>query len=246
MTHSRVAVVTGASSGIGAACAKALASAGFHVVCGARRIARLTEVAEAAGGEAWPLDVADAASVHAFCDHVPHVNLLVNNAGGALGLDRVADARDDDWQQMFDSNVLGLMRMTRELLPRLEASGAGHIINIGSIAGREAYPGGAGYNAMKFGVRAITKALRMELLGKPVRITEVAPGMVETEFSEVRFRGDRERAEKVYAGLTPLTADDVADCVVWAASRPSHVNVDEIVVKPVAQASVTLAHRAPG
>ncbi|MDE2127222.1 MAG: SDR family NAD(P)-dependent oxidoreductase [Armatimonadetes bacterium] len=246
MTHSKVAVVTGASSGIGAACVSALSAAGFHVVCGARRVERLNQVARTAGGDAWPLDVADAASVRAFCEHVPNINLLVNNAGGALGLDRVSDATDEDWQQMFDSNVLGLMRMTRELLPRLEQSGDGHVINIGSIAGREVYAGGSGYNAMKFGVRAITRALRVELLGKPVRVTEIVPGMVETEFSEVRFRGDKSRAAQVYAGLTPLTAGDVADCVVWAATRPAHVNVDEIVVKPLAQASVTLAHRAPG
>jgi NADP-dependent 3-hydroxy acid dehydrogenase YdfG len=239
----RVAVVTGASSGIGAATAAALHAAGFALILGARRLDRLQEIGEPLGARCLPLDVTDAHSVQAFCAEVSAVNVLVNNAGGALGLDRVADSKDDDWEQMYDTNVLGLMRMTRELLPKLEASGAGHIVNIGSIAGREAYPGGAGYNAVKFAVRAITQVLRLELVGKPIRITEVAPGMVETEFSEVRFKGDKERAAKVYAGLQPLVAEDVADCIQWAVTRPPHVNIDEIVVKPLAQASATVAYR---
>ena len=146
--------------------------------------------------------------------------MLVNNAGGALGLDTIAQAKDEDWQRMYDTNVLGLMRMTRELLPKLEASGAGHVVNIGSIAGREAYPGGAGYNAVKFAVNAITKVMRLELVGKPIRITEVAPGMVETEFSEVRFSGDKERAAKVYQGLQPLSAEDIADVIQYVVTRP--------------------------
>lgn len=239
----RIAVVTGASSGIGAATAAALHEAGFSLVLGARRMDRLKEVGEPLGARCLPLDVTEPMSVKAFCEAVPEVHCLVNNAGGALGLDRVADARDEDWERMYDTNVMGLMRMTRALLPKLEASGAGHIINIGSIAGREPYPGGAGYNAVKFAVRAVTQVLRLELVGKPIRVTEVAPGMVETEFSEVRFKGDKERAAKVYAGLKPLTAEDVADCIVWAAARPPHVNIDEIVVKPLAQASATVAAR---
>ncbi len=239
----RVAVVTGASSGIGAATAAALHAAGFALILGARRLERLREVGEPLGALCLPLDVTDPESVQAFCARVSEVNVLVNNAGGALGLDKVADAKDDDWEQMYDTNVLGLMRMTRELLPKLEASGAGHIVNVGSIAGREAYPGGAGYNAVKFAARAITQVLRLELVGKPIRITEVAPGMVETEFSEVRFKGDKERAAKVYAGLQPLVAEDVADCIQWAVTRPPHVNIDEIVVKPLAQASATVAYR---
>jgi NADP-dependent 3-hydroxy acid dehydrogenase YdfG len=204
---------------------------------------RLQEVGAPLGARCLPLDVTDAESVRAFCAEVPEVNVLVNNAGGALGLDKVADAKDDDWERMYDTNVLGLMRMTRDLLLKLEASGAGHIVNVGSIAGREPYPGGAGYNAVKYAVRAITQVLRLELVGKPIRVTEVAPGMVETEFSEVRFAGDTVRAAQVYAGLQPLVAQDVADCISWAVTRPAHVNIDEIVVKPLAQASATVAHR---
>jgi len=238
-----VAVITGASSGIGAATAAALHEAGFALVLGARRLERLREVAGPLGAEFRPLDVTNLQSVEAFCAAIPRVNVLVNNAGGALGLDPLAQAKDADWAEMYDSNVLGLMRMTRALLPKLEASGAGHIVNVGSIAGREVYPGGSGYNAAKFAVRAITQVLRIELLGKPIRITEIAPGMVETEFSLVRFKGDAERAARVYAGVTPLTAEDVADCIRWAVTRPPHVNIDEIVLKPLAQASVTLVAR---
>jgi NADP-dependent 3-hydroxy acid dehydrogenase YdfG len=212
-------------------------------VLGARRLDKLLEVGDPLNALMLPLDVTDPNSVAAFCSQIPQVNVLVNNAGGALGLDKFADSKDADWERMYDTNVLGLMRVTRALLPKLEASGAGHIVNIGSIAGREAYPGGAGYNAAKFAVRAITQVLRLELVGKPIRITEVAPGMVETEFSLVRFDGDAERAAKVYAGLQPLVAADVADAIQWAVTRPAHVNIDEIVIKPLAQASATVAAR---
>lgn len=240
-----VAVVTGASSGIGAATARRLATEGFEVVIGARRLDRLEAVAADIGAKAYPLDVTDAGSVERFVANVGACRVLVNNAGGALGFDPVAEARLDDWAWMYDANVLGVLRMTQALLPRLEASGDGHIVNIGSVAGLEPYPGGGGYNAAKFGLVAMTKVLRMELVGKAIRITEVDPGMVETEFSVVRFGGDAERAGKVYAGLTPLTADDVADCVAFAVTRPSHVNIDQIVVKPRAQATATIAHRDP-
>ena len=243
MADKRVAVVTGASSGIGAATARALHAAGFELILGARRPDRTRAVGDPLGARSMELDVTSAQSVERFCADISEVSVLINNAGGALGLDPVAQASDDDWERMYDTNVLGLMRMTRALLPRLEASGNGHIVNIGSIAGREPYPGGAGYNAVKFAVRAITQVLRLELVGKPIRITEVAPGMVETEFSVVRFKGDEERAAKVYSGLQPLTADDVADCIQWAVTRPQHVNIDEIVVKPTAQASATVASR---
>jgi NADP-dependent 3-hydroxy acid dehydrogenase YdfG len=243
MAEKRVAVVTGASSGIGAATARALHDAGFDLVLGARRLDRVRAVGEPLTARCFELDVTDTASVERFCEQIPVVNVLVNNAGGALGLDPIAQAKDDDWEQMFDTNVLGLMRMTRALLPKLEASGNGHVVNVGSIAGRESYPGGAGYNAVKFAVRAITQVMRLEWVGKPIRITEVAPGMVETEFSVVRFKGDQERASKVYAGLQPLVAEDVADCIQWAVTRPPHVNIDEIVVKPTAQASATVAAR---
>lgn len=238
-----VAVVTGASSGIGAATAIALHKAGFDVVLGARRLDKIKEIAEPIGARYMVLDVTDLASVQAFCNALPKVNILVNNAGGALGLDPLAQAKDEDWVRMYDTNVLGLMRMTRELLPKLEASGAGHVVNVGSIAGREPYPGGSGYNAVKFAVAAITKVMRLELVGKPIRITEVAPGMVETEFSEVRFAGDKERAKKVYQGLQPLVAEDIADIIEYVVTRPPHVNIDEVVVKPLAQASATVAAR---
>lgn len=246
MSNGRWAVVTGASSGIGEAAARALAGAGFEVMVGARRVERLEALAAEIGGQAVRLDVTDAASVEAFCAVVPaELAVLVNNAGGALGLEPVAQARDADWVTMYETNVLGLMRVTRALLPRLVAGG-GHIVNVTSIAGREVYPNGAGYTAAKHAARAVTQTLRMELCGTPVRVTDVAPGLVETEFSRVRFFGDAERASKTYEGLTPLTAADVADCVVWAVTRPAHVNVDEIVVKPVAQATALMVARGRG
>ena len=242
-TPRKIAVVTGASSGIGAATARALAADGWEVVVGARRLDRLEALAAEIGARAHPLDVTDAASVDAFVAEVPDCRLLVNNAGGALGLGPVAEADADDWRAMYETNVLGVARVTRALLPAIEASGDGHVVTIGSIAAHEPYPGGAGYNAAKFGARALTRVLRIELLGRPVRVTEVAPGMVETEFSLVRFDGDADRADAVYTGTVPLTADDVADCVAWAARRPSHVNVDQIVVMPRDQAGAGRVHR---
>ena len=236
MTASRTAVVTGASAGIGAATARALAGDGWHVVVGARRSERVIALAEEIGGTAATLDVTDPDSIHRFCATFDHCHLLVNNAGGALGLEPLAEAVDEHWITMFETNVLGLMRMTRTLLPRLIASGDGHVVNVTSIAGLQGYPGGSGYNAAKFGAHGVTEALRHELLGEPVRVCEIAPGMVETEFSVVRFGGDEERARRVYDGLTPLTADDVAECIRWVASLPSHVNVDQLVVKPRDQA----------
>jgi NADP-dependent 3-hydroxy acid dehydrogenase YdfG len=242
----RTAVITGASSGIGAATARALAAAGYSVIVGARRFDRLEVLARETGGRALRLDVTDPASVAALAAAVPEsLHVLVNNAGGARGLEPVAQAKDEDWSWMYEANVLGLMRVTRALLPKLEA-GRGHVVNVTSIAGREVYPGGAGYTAAKHAAVAVTRTLRLELSGKPVRVTDVAPGMVETEFSLVRFPGDPERAAKVYQGLTPLVAEDVADCIVWAVTRPAHVNIDEIVVKPVAQASATVVARNAG
>lgn len=246
----RTAVVTGGSAGIGAATVRRLAAEGFAVITGARRQDRLRAVTEPVGATALELDVTDAESVDAFAEEARErsrggVALLVNNAGGALGLDRVEDARDDRWEWMFQANVLGTLRMTRALLPALIASGAGHVVNVGSIAGFETYPGGAGYTAAKHGLRALTRTLRLELVGQPVRVTEVAPGLVETEFSKVRFDGDAERARQVYSGMTPLTADDVADCIAWAATRPPHVNIDELVVRPLDQAAATVVHRRP-
>ena len=239
----KVAVVTGASSGIGAACAVALAGAGFEVVLGARRTDRLAEVARRCGGRALPLDVTDAASVEAFCAQVERCDLLVNNAGGAIGTDAVADAVEADWYLMHETNVMGTLRVTKALLPRLVASGDGQVVTVGSIAAREPYAGGAGYNAAKHAVAAMTRVLRIEMLGQPVRICEIDPGMVETEFSLVRFGGDRQRADAVYAGMEPLRAEDVAEAVVWVATRPPHVNVDTMLLMPRDQAGPGLVHR---
>jgi NADP-dependent 3-hydroxy acid dehydrogenase YdfG len=248
MPAERIAVVTGASSGIGAATTRQLARAGFHVVAGARRTDRLEPLAEEVGATTLPLDVTDPASVDAFAaavaDRHGHADLLVNNAGVGVGLDPVADGHDQDWQIMLDTNVVGLLRVTRGFLPLLRAAPRAHIVNLGSTAGFEVYPGGAGYTASKHAVRAVTDTLRLELNGEPIRVTEIAPGMVaETEFSVVRFHGDRSRADQVYAGVQPLTADDIADCIVWAVTRPPHVDIDLMVVRPVAQAASHLVAR---
>lgn len=242
----KTAVVTGASSGIGAATARALAAAGFQVFLGARRQDRLREVAESIGGAATPLslDITDEASVASFAGRLPEsLHLLVNNAGGAVGVERIEAAVDDKWRSMWETNVLGTLRMTRALLPKLRASGDAHVINVGSIAGFETYAGGAGYTGAKHAERALTRTLRLELLGEPIRVTDIAPGLVETEFSLVRFAGDAERAKAVYRGMEPLTAEDVADCIVWAATRPPRVNIDELVVRPRDQATATMVHR---
>jgi NADP-dependent 3-hydroxy acid dehydrogenase YdfG len=243
MSDKKLAVVTGASSGIGAATAVALAKNGFEVVLGARRVDRLEAVAEPIGARYEKLDVTDVASIRAFVDPIDRLDLLVNNAGGALGVDRIESASDDRWRTMWEVNFLGLARMTRELLPALLASGQGHVVNVGSIAGFETYPGGAGYTGAKHAVRALTKTLRVELVGKPIRVTEICPGLVETEFSRVRFDQDAEKAAAVYKGMTPLVSEDVADCIAWAATRPPHVNIDEIVVRPRDQATATVVHR---
>ena len=239
----RTAVVTGASSGIGAATAARLVKEGFDVVVGARRMDRLQEVAGPIGARPLSLDVTDTASVEAFASAVETCDVLVNNAGGALGLDPIAEADDEKWRWMYDANVLGTMRVSRALLPKLIASGDGVIVNVGSIAALEAYDGGAGYTAAKHALVAVTETLRLELLGQPVRITQVDPGMVETEFSIVRFDGDVGRADKVYEGMQPLVAEDVADCIAFAVTRPSHVNIDQILVKPRDQARAQRVHR---
>lgn len=239
----RTAVVTGASSGIGAATARQLSAAGFQVVLGARRVDRLRSLAAELGAAYGQLDVTDPDSVTAFCDKIETCDVVVNNAGGALGVDPVVSADLDAWQTMYDTNVLGTVRITQQLMDRLEASGDGHVVIIGSIAGVEAYPGGGGYNAAKFAVHAVRDVLRHELLGRPVRVTEIAPGLVETEFSVVRFHGDEDRAARVYEGMTPLTADDVADAVTWCVTRPAHVNVDHMLLLPRDQSSATRVHR---
>lgn len=245
----RIAVVTGASSGIGEATCHALAGAGFHIVAGARRRERLEAVAAATHGEALPLDVADPASIDAFVREVDarhgRIDVLVNNAGLAAGLSSVAEGQDPDWVQMMETNVLGLLRMTRACLPLLRRAPSGHIVNLGSVAGFEVYAGGAGYTASKHAVRAISRTIRLELVGEPIRVTEVAPGMVETEFSLVRFKGDARRAAEVYRGVQPLSGADIADCILWAVTRPPHVNIDELVVRPIAQANAfTVARKS--
>jgi NADP-dependent 3-hydroxy acid dehydrogenase YdfG len=240
----RTAVITGASSGIGAATARALAAEGYRTVLGARRLDRLEGLAAETGGEAIGLDVADPGSVAAFAGRIESCDVLVNNAGGALGLDPVGDADEEKWRQMYEANVLGTMRMTRALLPQLVASGDGHVVSVTSIAAFETYRGGAGYTAAKHAQRAMLRTLRLEHLGEPVRFTEIAPGMVETEFSLVRFGGDEEKAARVYQGMQPLSATDVAECIRWALAQPAHVNVDEIVVRPRDQATAADVHRA--
>jgi len=241
-----IAVVTGASSGIGEATARRLAAEGSAVVAAARRRDRLDALVAEIGGTAITLDVRDPDSVAALAAGVPVCDVLVNNAGGAKGLAPVAEADEEHWRWMYEVNVLGTMRVTKALLPALlslEESRAGHIVSINSIAGHEVYDGGAGYAAAKHAQSALLRTLRLELLGRPVRVTEVCPGLVETDFSLVRFDGDAERAASVYAGLQSLTADDIADCVAWAVTRPPHVNIDRIDVKPRAQATATRVAR---
>ncbi|GHA09973.1 SDR family NAD(P)-dependent oxidoreductase [Streptomyces echinoruber] len=247
---SRIAVVTGASSGIGAATARRLAAAGYRVVLTARRKDRIEAIAEeinAAGhsATAYRLDVTDRAAVDEFATAFKAVGVLVNNAGGALGLDPVATADPDDWRRMYETNVIGTLNLTQALLPKLVASGDGTVVVVSSTAGHGTYEGGAGYVAAKHGAHVLAETLRLEIVGRPVRVIEIAPGMVKTEeFALTRFGGDAERAAQVYEGVPdPLTADDVADTITWAVTRPSHVNVDLLVVRPRAQASHTKVHR---
>ena len=235
-----VAVVTGASSGIGAATARRLAAEGYEVVAAARRRDRLDELAASTPGiRAATLDVTSAESVAELAASLGDVAVLVNNAGGALGVEPIERAEPADWQAMFDTNVLGVLRVTQALLPALEHGAGGHVVVTGSIAGHLVYEGGAGYAAAKHAATAFVETLRLELNGRPVRVTEVAPGLVHTEeFSLVRLRGDAAAAERVYAGVeNPLTAEDIADCIAFAVTRPAHVNIDLLVVKPLAQAA---------
>lgn len=245
MTDQKTAVVTGASSGIGAATARALAKEGFRVVCAARRTDRIEALASEIGGVAIALDVTDAESVASFAAQLDIVHVLVNNAGGAFGADKIESADPEDWRAMYDVNVIGLIRVTQALLPALRASGDALVVNLGSTAGRWAYETGGGYTAAKHATRVVTETLRLELNGEPIRISEVAPGMVRTdEFGLVRFRGDKAAAEAAYAGVeAPLVAEDIAEAIRWIASLPSHMNIDELVIKPVAQAAVHKVHR---
>lgn len=235
----RVAVVTGASSGIGEATARTLAAQGFHVVAVARRADRITALTDQIGGTPIVADVTDGAAVAALADGLSRVDVLVNNAGGAKELEPVADADLEHWRWMWETNVLGTLRVTRALLPKLIASGDGLIVTVTSIAALEIYDGGAGYTAAKHAQGALHRTLRGELLGLPVRLTEIAPGAVETEFSLVRFDGDEQRVDAVYSGMTPLVAADIAEVIGFVASRPPHVNLDQIIIRPRDQASAT-------
>lgn len=238
--------MTGASSGIGAATARGLAAQGFHVYCAARRADRVEALAAEIGGTPVVCDVTSEESVAALAEVVgDRLDVLVNNAGGAFGGSPVSAADSDEWRRMYEVNVIGLMQVTRALLPALIASGAGAILNLGSTAGRIAYEGGAGYTAAKHGTQVVTETLRLELWDQPVRVMEIAPGMVKTdEFALVRFDGDQEKVDAVYAGVAePLTAEDVADAITWMVTRPPHVNIDELVLRPRAQAAQHKVHR---
>jgi NADP-dependent 3-hydroxy acid dehydrogenase YdfG len=243
IAEGKTAVVTGASSGIGAATARSLADAGFEVVVAARRIERCKELAIEIGGRALRLDVTDPDSVAELAAELPELSVLVNNAGGALGLEPVAEADEENWRAMYETNVMGVMRVTKALLPALERNGGGHVVVIGSIAGVEVYPGGGGYTAAKHAANAVVRTLRLELLGKPIRVTEVAPGMVETEFSLVRFGGDQAKADEVYEDTRPLTGEDVADAISYVVTRPPHIDIDYISIKPTDQATARDVHR---
>lgn len=246
-------LITGASAGIGEATARAFAAAGARLILAARRTDRLTTLASELTAEHGtaihivPLDVRNAGVVTRMLEDLPaawaEIDVLVNNAGLSRGLEKVHEGSIQDWDEMVDTNIKGLLYVTRAVLPGMVARGRGHVINLGSIAGHEVYPGGAVYCATKHAVGAITRGLRIDLLGTAVRVTTVDPGMVETEFSLVRFHGDSERAGKVYDGVQPLTAEDVADAILYAATRPPHVNVDEILVMATAQASASRVHR---
>jgi NADP-dependent 3-hydroxy acid dehydrogenase YdfG len=235
----RVAVVTGASSGIGEATARTLAGLGFHVVAVARRAEPLHALADEIGGTAVVADVTDGAAIADLAARCDRVDVLVNNAGGAKGLEPVAEADLDHWRWMWEANVLGTLQVTRALLPKLIASGDGLIVTVTSIAAFEIYDGGAGYTSAKHAQAALHRTMRGELLGKPVRLTEIAPGMVETEFSLVRFGGDQGKADALYEGMTPLVAQDIAEVIGFVATRPSHVDLDMIVIRPRDQASAT-------
>lgn len=248
-------VITGASSGFGAAAARAFGAQGARLLLGARRVERVEQAAveaRKAGAQeahAHALDVANTPSVEAFAQWArgltPKIDVLINNAGGALGLDFVAEGKDEDWEGMLQSNVLGVLRMTRALLPLMLNNPGSYILNVGSIAGRVVYEGGAVYCAAKAGELQITRALRLELCGTGVRVGTIDPGLAETEFSVVRFKGDQQRAKKVYEGVTALRAEDVADALVWAASRPPHVCIDEMIIKCTDQAAIHKVNRRP-
>ncbi|WP_066383625.1 SDR family oxidoreductase [Anabaena sp. CA = ATCC 33047] len=248
----QIVLITGASSGIGAACAKIFADAGAKLILAARRLEKLQQLVETLPVTSeqihlLQLDVRDRLAVESAISTLPpawsNIDILINNAGLSRGLDKLHEGDFQDWEEMIDTNIKGLLYLTRYVVPGMVSRGRGHVVNIGSIAGHQTYPGGNVYCSTKAAVKAISEGLKQDLLGTPIRVTSVDPGMVETEFSNVRFHGDRERANKVYQGLTPLTADDVADVVFFCTTRSPHVNINEIILMPVDQASATLVHR---
>ncbi|GAB4149332.1 MAG: SDR family NAD(P)-dependent oxidoreductase [Cyanobacteria bacterium J069] len=251
--QNQIVLITGASSGIGASCARFFADAGARLILAARRRERLealaTELKDKFGTETLllQLDVGDRSAVEATLTALPEawaaVDILINNAGLSRGLDKLHEGDIQDWEEMIDTNLKGLLYVTRAILPGMVQRGRGQVINLGSIAGHQTYPGGNVYCATKAAVKSLTECLKLDLLGTPVRISSVDPGMVETEFSEVRFHGDGDRAQKVYQGLTPLTPDDIADVVLYCATRPPHVNINDVVLMPVDQASTTMSYR---
>ncbi len=249
----KIVLITGASSGIGAACAELLAQAGANLILAARRLERVQALGTQLEQQyqiqthVLGLDVCDRQAVDATLSNLPdpwnQIDILVNNAGLSRGLSKLHEGSIDDWEEMLDTNVKGLLYVTRAVVPGMVERQSGHVVNIGSIAGRVAYPGGNVYCASKAAVRAISDGLKQDLIGTPVRVTEIEPGLVETEFSLVRFHGDCDRAEKVYQDLTPLTGEDIADLVRFCVTRPPHVNISELLVVPVDQANATLVHR---
>jgi 3-hydroxy acid dehydrogenase / malonic semialdehyde reductase len=254
--HDRIVLITGASSGIGEACAHVFAEAGAKLILTGRRSQRLTAVKnhleQKFGADVILLnfDVRDRLSVNIALDSLPTqwqpIDILINNAGLSRGLDKLQEGNFQDWEEMIDTNIKGLLYMTRAIAPGMVARGRGHVINLGSIAGHETYPKGNVYCATKAAVRVISEGLKQDLLGTPVRVSSVDPGLVETEFSEVRFHGDAERAKAVYADTVPLTAQDVAEVVLFCATRPAHVNISEVLVMPTAQSGATLVDRTIG
>ncbi|MEA5514356.1 SDR family oxidoreductase [Nodularia sp. UHCC 0506] len=251
--QNQIILITGASSGIGAACARIFAGAGAKLILAARRWERLQELADTLNQEfgveshLLQLDVRDRLAVEAAISSLPaawsDIDILINNAGLSRGLDKLHEGDFLDWDEMIDTNIKGLLYLTRYVVPGMVKRDRGHIVNLGSIAGHQTYPGGNVYCATKAAVKAISEGLKQDLLGTPVRVTAIDPGMVETEFSNVRFHGDHARADKVYQGVTPLTADDVADVIFFCVTRSPHVNINEIILMPVDQASATLVHR---
>lgn len=249
----RVVFITGASSGIGAACARAFANEGARLLLAARRLERLEAMqselqrAGAAAVHNLRLDVQERGAVESAVAALPEtwsaIDVLVNNAGLSRGLDKLWEGKPEDWEEMIETNVKGLLWVTRAVVPGMLSRGRGHVINLGSTAQELAYPGGSVYCGTKAAVKLINDGLRQDLLGTPVRVTSVDPGMVETEFSEVRFRGNKERAEKVYQNITPLTSDDVADAIMWAATRPAHVNIAHVLMTTIDQANSVMFNR---